>query len=63
MEEFEAGLKEIIAKVKDAGGRVILCTPSVIGEKTDGTNKQDKMLAEYAEVPYRAALAAGVPAY
>ena len=32
-DKFEAGLKEIIGKVKEAGGRVVLCTPTVIGEK------------------------------
>ncbi len=29
---------------------MVLCTPTVIGEKTDGTNKLDKMLEEYAEI-------------
>ncbi len=54
-EEFEAGLKEIIGKMKGIGARVILCTPSVIGEKTDGSNKQDKMLAEYADISRKVA--------
>src|SRR5277367_3272114 len=47
-EKFEAGLKEIIGKIKDAGGRVVLCTPTVIGEKKPGTNKLDTKLDEYA---------------
>jgi len=59
-EEFEAGLKDIIGKIKAIGGRVILCTPSVIGEKTDGSNKQDKMLAEYAEISRGVAKAEGL---
>ena len=54
-DEFEAGLKDIIGKIKAVGARVILCTPSVIGEKTDGTNPQDKMLAEYAEISRKVA--------
>ncbi|MEI6233845.1 MAG: SGNH/GDSL hydrolase family protein [Planctomycetota bacterium] len=54
-EDFEAGLKDIIGKIKGVGARVILCTPSVIGEKTDGTNKQDKMLAEYADISRKVA--------
>jgi len=54
-EEFEGGLKEIIGKIKAINGRVILCTPSVIGEKTDGSNKQDKMLAEYADISRKVA--------
>jgi lysophospholipase L1-like esterase len=47
---YEAGLKEIIGKIKAAGARVILCTPSVIGEKADGTNERDPMLEEYAAI-------------
>jgi len=54
-EDFEAGLKDIIGKIKGVGARVILCTPSVIGEKTDGSNKQDKMLAEYADISRKVA--------
>jgi isoamyl acetate esterase len=46
--KFDEGLKEIIAKIKDAGGRVVLCTPTVIGEKK--ANKLDAQLDEYAEV-------------
>ena len=49
-EKFESGLKDIIGKIKDAGGRVVLCTPSVIGEKTGGANKLDARLDEYAEI-------------
>jgi len=54
-EKFEAGLKEIIGKLKDAKARVILCTPSVIGEKTDGANKLDARLDEYANISRRVA--------
>jgi lysophospholipase L1-like esterase len=54
-ENFEAGLKDIIGKIKGVGARVILCTPSVIGEKIDGSNKQDKMLAEYADISRKVA--------
>jgi isoamyl acetate esterase len=54
-DKFEAGLKEIIDKIKDGGGRVILCTPSVIGEKADGSNKLDAKLDEYADISRRVA--------
>ena len=37
-DKFEAGLREIIGKIKDSGARVVLCTPSVIGEKKNGKN-------------------------
>jgi lysophospholipase L1-like esterase len=49
-DKYEAGLKDVIQRIKDAGGRVVLCTPTVIGEKKPGTNKLDAKLDEYAEV-------------
>jgi lysophospholipase L1-like esterase len=54
-EVFEAGLKDMISKINAAGARVILCTPTVIGEKTDGTNKFDKMLDEYSAISRKVA--------
>ena len=54
-DKFEAGLKEIIGKIKNAGGRVILCTPSVIGEKADGSNNLDAKLDEYSDISRRVA--------
>ena len=49
-EKFEEGLKEIIGKITSAGARVVLCTPTVIGEKTGGTNKADSKLDEYSDI-------------
>jgi isoamyl acetate esterase len=54
-DKFEAGLKEIIGKIKDSGARVVLCTPTVIGEKKLGTNKLDEKLDEYAEISRKVA--------
>ncbi|OGV68272.1 MAG: G-D-S-L family lipolytic protein [Lentisphaerae bacterium RIFOXYA12_FULL_48_11] len=54
-ENFEAGLKEIIGKIKDANARPILCTASVIGEKNDGSNERDKMLDEYCDISRKVA--------
>lgn len=54
-EDFEAGLKDMIAKINAVGSRVILCTPTVIGEKTDGTNKFDEMLDEYSGISRKVA--------
>lgn len=48
--EFEKGLKDMIAKIKKAGSRVILCTPTVIGEKPDGFNPSDGKLDRYAGI-------------
>ena len=49
-EKFESGLREIIARIQYSGAGVILCTPSVIGEKRDSSNAQDPMLKEYSEI-------------
>jgi len=54
-EDFEAGLRRIIEQINKQDGRVVLCTASVIGEKTDGSNKLDKMLDEYCEVSRKVA--------
>ena len=47
---FESGLKDVIGKITQGGARVILCTPSVIGELKDGKNGQDKYLDEISDV-------------
>lgn len=54
-EDFETGLVDLIKRSQDAGARVVLCTPSVIGEKTDGSNQFDKMLDEYSAVSRKVA--------
>jgi len=60
-EAFEAGLKDIIARIKTAGARIILCTPSVIGEKHDGKNERDAMLEEYSAISRSVAKETGTP--
>jgi len=59
-DKYEEGLKDILGKVKAAGARVILCTPSTIGEKPDGTNERDKMLEEYSDISRKVAADTGV---
>jgi lysophospholipase L1-like esterase len=54
-DEYESGLKELCKRITDTGARVILCTPSVIGEKSDGSNRYDKMLDEYAAISRKVA--------
>lgn len=49
-EQFESGLREIIARIQYSGSSVMLCTPTVIGEKRDSSNAQDPMLKEYSEI-------------
>jgi lysophospholipase L1-like esterase len=57
---FEAGLKDVIGRIQKQGAKVVLCTPSVIGEKGDGSNPNDKMLDEYAEVSRQVAREQGL---
>ena len=54
-DKFESGLKEIIGKIKEGGARVVLCTPTVIGEKKAGANSLDAKLDEYADISRKVA--------
>ena len=60
-EAFRNGLNEIIDKIQATGSRVILCTPSVIGEKKPGTNEADTKLDEYAAISRDVAEKQGIP--
>ncbi len=57
--KFESGLRSLVKRCNDAGARVILSTPSVIGEKHDGTNDLDAMLDEYSAVGRTVAMESG----
>jgi lysophospholipase L1-like esterase len=48
--KFEAFYNAILKKLKDKNIKVILCTPAVIGEKTDNTNQQDGDMNKYANI-------------
>ena len=56
---YETGLQSLIKRCNDAGARVVLATPSVIDEKTDGSNPLDKMLDEYSAVSRKVAMETG----
>jgi lysophospholipase L1-like esterase len=60
-EKYQAGLEDIISRITDAGGRALLCTPSVIGEKIDGSNRNDARLDEYADISRAVAKKLKVP--
>lgn len=47
-DKYVAFYNAIIKKLKDNNIQVILCTPSVIGERTDYSNEQDGDLNRYA---------------
>lgn len=60
-DRFESGLKEVIGKIQDAGAKVILCTPTVIGEKKAGANKLDTRLDQYADISRKLAKELNLP--
>lgn len=59
-EKYASGLRDLIGRIRNTGARVILCTPSVIGEKWDGTNQLDMQLDEYAAISRRIAKDTGI---
>jgi isoamyl acetate esterase len=58
---FQIGLEELIDRLQKAGIRVVQCTLTSVGEKHDGTNKDDPRLEEFAEVQRQVARAKQVP--
>jgi lysophospholipase L1-like esterase len=60
-ERFKAGLEELIDRLQKAHIQVIQCTLTSVGEKHDGTNKDDPKLDEFAEVERAVAKAKNVP--
>lgn len=57
--KFQAGLTDMVTQLKAKNIRVILCTPTVIGEAAAGTNPQDRMLDDYAAASRQVAQATG----
>jgi lysophospholipase L1-like esterase len=49
-DKFEKFYNAIIKKLRERNIRAILCTPAVIGEKTDFTNQQDGDLNKYSAI-------------
>ena len=54
-DKFEKFYRALIDQIKKAGTQIILCTPAVIGEKTDFSNPQDGDLNEYSKIIRRIA--------
>ncbi len=59
-DQFDAGLRDLIKKITAADAKIVLCTPSTIGEKNDGSNPLDPMLEEYSAISRRVAADTGV---
>jgi lysophospholipase L1-like esterase len=60
-DEFKSSLEELIDKLQKADIQVIQCTLTSVGEKHDGTNKDDPKLEEFAEVERQVAKDKKVP--
>lgn len=58
---FKSGLEELIDKLQKANIQVIQCSLTSVGEKHDGTNKDDPKLDEFAQVEREVAKAKNVP--
>jgi lysophospholipase L1-like esterase len=50
LDKFERFYRAMIKKLQEKNIRVIVCTPSVIGERNDNTNQQDGDLNQYSQV-------------
>jgi lysophospholipase L1-like esterase len=60
-ETFKSGLEELIDKLQGAGIQVIQCSLTSVGEKHDGTNRDDPKLDEFAQIERDVARAKKVP--
>lgn len=49
-DKFEKFYRAIIKKLQDKNIKVVVCTPSVIGERTDNSNQQDGDLNQYSNI-------------
>jgi len=60
-ERFQAGLEELIDRLQKAEIQVIQCSLTSVGEKHDGTNRDDAALEAFAVVAREVAKAKKVP--
>ncbi|MDB4671185.1 Dabb family protein [Pirellulaceae bacterium] len=60
-EDFESGLHDLVSRIQEANAQPILCTATVIGEKTDGSNSLDVMLEEYCDISRKVAREMKIP--
>ncbi len=60
-ETFKSSLEELIGKLQKANIQVVQCSLTSVGEKHDGTNKDDAKLEQFAEIQRQVAQASKVP--
>lgn len=61
IDEFDAGLRRLVAKIQALGALPILATPSVIGESYAGDNELDAKLDTFSDVTRGIAKELGLP--
>lgn len=59
IDQYELGLTYIVKRIKQKGGKVVICTPTVIEERADGKNPLDKQLDQYSDVVRKVAKETG----
>jgi isoamyl acetate esterase len=60
-DKFEKFYRALIKKIQDKNSKVVLCTPAVIGERTDSSNEQDGELNYYSSIIRRLAQENNLP--
>jgi lysophospholipase L1-like esterase len=50
VDQYELGLTYMAKRIRQKGGEVVLCTPTVIEERHDGKNPLDGQLDAYSEI-------------
>jgi isoamyl acetate esterase len=60
-ETFKTSLEELIGKLQKEKIQVVQCTLTSVGEKHDGTNKDDRKLDQFAAIERQVARAMKVP--
>ncbi len=58
-DDYQQGLQDLVTKLQAAGAKVLLCTPSVIGEDPDSEALVNQRLMDYAELSRTVAAATG----
>jgi lysophospholipase L1-like esterase len=60
-ETFKTSLEELIDRLQKENIQVVQCTLTSVGEKYDGTNKDDPQLEEFAEIQRQIIKAKNIP--
>ncbi len=47
--EYQELLKKLVDRCKGLEAKVVICSPIMRGEKTDGSNQYDKLISEYVD--------------